>query len=86
MVNSNDSDPKKGISQSDLYQMLAYAVRFGIQEIKLFYPNSIATELQPEVATIEIKNTLANKKQINITAHQLPIIDKSITVATLKKI
>lgn len=85
MVNSNDSDPKKGISQSDLYQMLAYAVRFGIQEIKLIYPNSAATELQPEVATIEIKDTLANEKQITITAHQLPIIDKSITVATLKE-
>lgn len=65
--------------------MLAYAVRFGIQEIKLFYPNSASTELQPEVATIEIKDTLANEKQITITAHQLPIIDKSITVATLKE-
>ena len=85
LVYSDDTDPKKGISQSDLYQMLAYAVRFGIQEIKLFYPNSSATELQPEVATIEIKDTLADEKQINITAHQLPIIDKSITVAILKK-
>lgn len=85
LVYSDDTDPKKGISQSDLYQMLAYAVRFGIQEIKLFYPNSAATQLQPEVATIEIKDTLADEKQINITAHQLPIIDKSITVAILKK-
>lgn len=85
MVYCDDADPTKGISQSDLYQMLAYAVRFGIQEIKLFYPNSASTELQPEVATIEIKDTLANEKQITITAHQLPIIDKSITVATLKE-
>lgn len=45
----------------------------------------VATELQPEVATIQIKDTLANEKQINITAHQLPIIDKSITVAILKE-
>ena len=51
----------------------------------MFYPNSSATELQPEVATIEIKDKLANEKQINITAHQLPIIDKSITIATLKE-
>ena len=85
LVYSDDSDPKKGISQSDLYQMLAYAVRFGIQEVKLFYPNSFATELQSEVATIEIKDTLANEKQVNITAHQLPIIDKSITVTILKE-
>jgi 5-methylcytosine-specific restriction enzyme subunit McrC len=85
LVYSDDTDLKKGISQSDLYQMLAYAVRFGIQEIKLFYPNSAATELQKEVATIEIKDILANQKQINITAYQLPIIDKSITVAILKE-
>ena len=51
----------------------------------MFYPNSAATELQPEVATIQIKDALANEKQINITAHQLPIIDKSITIATLKE-
>lgn len=85
LVYSDDSDPKKGISQSDLYQMLAYAVRFGIQEIKLFYPNSIATELQSKLATIEIKDVLADEKQIKITAHQLPIIDKSITVASLNE-
>src|SRR5690606_2420023 len=36
LVYYDNLDPKKGISQSDLYQMLAYAVRFGIQEIKLF--------------------------------------------------
>lgn len=83
MVYSDESDPKKGISQSDLYQMLAYAVRFKIQEIKLFYPNSVATELQQKVATIQIKDALANDEQITITAHQLPIVDSSITVATL---
>ena len=52
----------------------------------MFYPNFAATELQSEVATIEIKDTLANEKQINIIAHQLPIIDKSITVAILKEL
>ena len=83
MVYSDESDPKKGISQSDLYQMLAYAVRFKIQEIKLFYPNSVATELQQKVATIQIKDALANDEQITITAHQLPVVDSSITVATL---
>lgn len=85
LVYYDNLDPKKGISQSDLYQMLAYAVRFGIQEIKLFYPNTVAIDLQSEIATIEIKDTLANEKQINITAYQLPIIDKSITNKTLKE-
>lgn len=83
IVYSDDKDPKNGISQSDLYQMVAYAIRFGIQEIKLFYPNSVATELQQNVATIKIKDTLSDDKEITITAHQLPIIDSSITIANL---
>ena len=85
IVYSDDTDPKKGISQSDLYQMLAYAVRFEIQEIKLFYPNTVATEAATGFTSIEIKDKLAEDKQISITAHQLPVIDKSITVATLLK-
>jgi 5-methylcytosine-specific restriction enzyme subunit McrC len=83
LVYADQTDPKKGVSQSDLYQMLAYAVRFNIQEIKLFYPNSVSKELQTDVATIHIKDTIADDKLISITAHQLPIIDNSITVATL---
>jgi len=83
LVYNDETDPKKGISQSDLYQMLAYAVRFGIQEIKLFYPNSVTSEFQPKVATIHIKDALAKEKQINITAYQLPIVDKTITSAAL---
>lgn len=83
MVYADSLDPKKGISQSDLYQMLAYAVRFGIQEIKLFYPNSIATTIAKDVASIHIKDKLADEKKITITAHQLPILDTTMTVATL---
>ena len=41
IVYSDEKDPKKGISQNDLYQMLAYAVRFEVDEIILFYPNTI---------------------------------------------
>ncbi len=33
IVYSDEKDPKKGISQIDLYQMLAYAIRFDINEI-----------------------------------------------------
>jgi 5-methylcytosine-specific restriction enzyme subunit McrC len=82
IVYSDDNDPKKDISQSDLYQMVAYAVRFGIQEIKLLYPNTVAMDCQ-QVATIQIQDTLADNKEITITAHQLPIIDNTITIATL---
>jgi 5-methylcytosine-specific restriction enzyme subunit McrC len=83
IVYSDEFDPKKGISQSDLYQMLAYAVRFGIKEVKLFYPNTISTAFQIDFANIQIKDTLALGEQISISAHQIPIIDNSITVATL---
>jgi len=41
IVYSDEKDPKKGISQNDLYQMLAYAVRFEVDEIILFYPVTI---------------------------------------------
>lgn len=82
IVYSDDKDPKNGISQSDLYQMVAYAIRFDIQEIKLLYPNTVAMDCQ-QVATIKIKVTLADNKEITITAHQLPIIDNTITIATL---
>ncbi len=83
IVYSDEFDQKKGVSQSDLYQMLAYAVRFGIKEVKLFYPNTISTSLQTGFANIQIKDTLALGEQISISAHQIPIIDNSITVVTL---
>lgn len=83
LVYTNETDPKKGISQTDLYQMIGYAIRFGITDIKLFYPNSFAADLQSDVTTIKVKDALAIEKQIEITAHQLPFISKSITIETL---
>lgn len=77
IVYSDDSDPKKGILQNDLYQMLAYAVRFEVDEIILFYPNTIR-ENQEESTELVIKDTLADNKEINIKAYQLPILEKGI--------
>lgn len=77
IVYSNESDPKKGISQNDLYQMLAYAVRFEVDEIILFYPNSI-NGYQQIVAKLKIKDALADNKEISIDAYQLPIINKDL--------
>ena len=83
IVYSDEKDPKKGISQTDLYQMLAYAVRFDIDEIILFYPNTV-TGQQGKTATIVIKDTLADGKEINIKAFQLPILNKTILGRELK--
>ncbi|MFN6076936.1 MAG: 5-methylcytosine restriction system specificity protein McrC, partial [Fluviicola sp.] len=77
IVYSDEKDPKKGISQNDLYQMLAYAVRFEVEEIILFYPDTIKHN-QDNSAEIFIKDTLANNKEISIKAFQLPIINKGL--------
>ena len=77
IVYSDDKDPKKGISQNDLYQMLAYAVRFEVDEIILFYPNTLKQD-QEENTQMIIKDALANGKEITIKAFQLPIINREI--------
>ncbi len=77
IVYSDEKDPKNGISQTDLYQMVAYAIRFNINEIVLFYPNTV-TEQQGETAKIVIRDALADGQQININAYQLPILSKEI--------
>jgi 5-methylcytosine-specific restriction enzyme subunit McrC len=77
IVYSDKKDPKKGISQNDLYQMLAYAVRFEINEIIVFYPDTVK-ENQETSAEIFIKDALANNKEISIKAFQLPIINKEL--------
>ena len=77
IVYSDESDPKKGISQNDLYQMLAYAVRFEVDEIILFYPNTMKQN-QEEKTELKIKDTLANGKEITIKAYQLPILNAAL--------
>jgi len=83
IVYSDEKDPKKGISQNDLYQMLAYAVRFEVNEIILFYPNTIK-QVQEEETELTIKDTLADGKEISIRAFQLPIINRELLETDLK--
>src|SRR5690554_1452118 len=77
IVYSDDIDPKKGISQNDLYQMLAYAVRFNVDEIILFYPNTVSQDQENKTSLI-IKDALADDKEISIKAFQLPIINRDL--------
>ena len=77
IVYTDDKDPKKGISQSDLYQMLAYAVRFKIEEIILFFPNTIQG-YQEQVSEVLIEDELAGGKQVKIRAFQLPILNERL--------
>ncbi|RLD42318.1 MAG: hypothetical protein DRI86_11890 [Bacteroidetes bacterium] len=70
----NPNDKKFGISQSDMYQMLAYAVRNKSKEIKLFYPSTIDTLKQENNISYKIIDELAEMQSIAIDAFQLPII------------
>ncbi|WKL48700.1 hypothetical protein Q1W71_02710 [Flavobacterium pectinovorum] len=81
----DNKDSKNGISQSDLYQMIAYAIRFNTPNIKLFYPKTILCSDKTNHNTIKIEDALANNKLINIESYKLSIIDKDITLGYLKK-
>jgi len=77
IVYSDNNDPKKGISQSDLYQMVSYAIRFNIQDVILYYPDTI-TEYQENFSNVMVNDELADGKQINIKSYQVPIINHEL--------
>jgi 5-methylcytosine-specific restriction enzyme subunit McrC len=79
MVYDDSVDKKNGISQNDLYQMIAYAIRFKAPEIKLLYPNSVKNNTT-HLKKIQILDELANKEKITITAHQLTILDIELSL------
>lgn len=55
--------------------MLAYAVRFEVDEIILFYPNTVIPRQERETE-LTILDELAGGKEISIKAFQLPILNK----------
>jgi 5-methylcytosine-specific restriction enzyme subunit McrC len=79
MVYDDSVDKKNGISQNDLYQMVAYAIRFKATDIKLLYPNSVKNNTT-HLKKIEILDELANKEKITIAAHQLTVMDANLSV------
>ena len=83
MVYADANDNKRGVSQLDLYQMLAYAVRFNITDVKLFYPKTIVSNDDTNHNSIKIKDALADNTSINIEAYKLSIIDKNVTWESL---
>ncbi len=83
MVYADTTDNKKGISQNDLYQMVAYAIRLNATDIKLLYPNSVKNNVT-DLKTIEILDALADNKKITIKAHQVSILNNKISIEDLK--
>lgn len=77
IIYSEAKDPKNGLSQNDLYQMLSYAVRFNVNEIILFFPNTL-TQNQEQETELTIKDSFADDKLISIKSVQLPIINREL--------
>ncbi|ARV10135.1 hypothetical protein BTO05_10985 [Winogradskyella sp. PC-19] len=74
IVYDDITDSKNGIAQTDLYQMLAYAVRFKVKEVVLFYPNTI-TMRKPNDSVLFLVDELAKGERVQIKSCQLPIIN-----------
>ncbi len=64
------SDPKKGIAQSDLYQMLSYAYKRGCTDVILVYPNN-SEEINPP-DKFELVSGFGGKDKITVTAIEIP--------------
>jgi 5-methylcytosine-specific restriction enzyme subunit McrC len=77
MVYKVGSDKKNGIRESDLYQVLTYAIRFNINQVALLYPNTLDV-YHKESASYKVIDEFADDTKIDIYAHQLPIIDRSV--------
>lgn len=68
-VNFKD-DPKRNITQTDLYQMTSYAFRRGCTDIFLFYPNLSDNINEPDI--FEIKSGFNSDDKVKITAMEIP--------------
>lgn len=91
IVFRTEDSNKKGISEKDLYQLIIYAMRFGIKDVFLLYPETITSDVE-ETAEFTIQDMLSiydipkdedeveseTPIEVNVKACQLPIIDKNI--------
>jgi len=79
IVYADGSDNKGGVLQSDLYQILAYAVRFKVNDAILLYPNTMSGNSINSVDNeIIIIDELASKAELRIKVCRLPIINKNL--------
>ena len=62
-------DPKKGIAQNDLYQMVSYAFKRGCTDILLVYPN-ISGDINP-LDHFDIISGFSGNEKINVTALEI---------------
>lgn len=67
------SDGKRGVEQSDLYQMTSYAFRRGCNQVLLLYPNQVETLSEPD--TFSISNS-DSTQTIKVIAAEVPFWSK----------
>lgn len=73
VLDLSGNDPKNGISQNDLYQMVAYAIRLNCDHIVLLYPDHILHRGFKALPSIEVVDEFSNSK-ITIFSYQLSFI------------
>jgi 5-methylcytosine-specific restriction enzyme subunit McrC len=64
------NDLKKGINQSDLYQMVSYAFKRGCTDLLLVYPNISEAKNEPD--RFEVVSGFPANDSINVTAIEIP--------------
>lgn len=64
------TDKKRGIAQSDLYQMVSYAVRRGCNQMLLLYPNLQESLNEPDYFTIS--SGFPGQDKIQVIAAEVP--------------
>ena len=70
------TDPRSGISQPDLYQMVSYGLRRNTQEVVLLYPAKYGQEPAPPQA-FTVNSVLMDNQPIHISA-----VDLTVTAPT----
>lgn len=74
-IPDSNEDKKHGITQSDLYQMFAYACKFKIHDIKLIYPLC--------ERTMSLQNTI-KELEFNANEHLVFLNDNSPLKTNIK--
>lgn len=75
------NDNKKGIAQSDLYQMTSYAFRRGCTDVFLIYPNLTDFINEPDI--FEIRSGFNPGDKIKVTAMEIPFWIESYLDVTI---
>lgn len=77
-----NADATASIAQSDLYQILAYAVRLNIDHGVLLYPGTVRSPLIEQPPVVILDNH-ADGRPVNVHIHQVPVHDADVLAQPL---